>query len=52
VIFTPALAVLAGAELEERSGREGKWVAVGVVLFALTFSCAYEMVIRHHLSGA
>ena len=51
LIFTPALAVLAGAELEGREQREGKMVAVGVVLFALTFSCAYELVFRHHLSG-
>jgi len=51
LIFTPGLAVPAGAELEERSQREGRWVAVGVIAFALTFSCAYEIMIRHHLSG-
>jgi len=51
VMFTPALAVAAGAELERREQREGKWIAFGVILFALTFSCAYELVFRHHLAG-
>jgi len=51
LIFTPALAVLAGVELEKCEQREGRWAVVGVILFALTFGCAYELVFRHHLSG-
>jgi hypothetical protein len=51
LIFTPALAIVAGAQLEQRSTREGHWLAPGAILMALTFSISYEWVIRHHLSG-
>ena len=51
VMFTPALAVAAAVELEQREQREGKWTILGVILFALVFSCAWELVFRHHLAG-
>jgi len=33
------------------SSEKEKWIDLGVILFALTFSCAYELVFRHHLGG-
>jgi hypothetical protein len=48
LIFTPALAVIAAAEMERRQHLEGHPLAAAVVLAALTFSCGYEIISRHH----
>jgi hypothetical protein len=50
LIFTPALAILAGSQLSHRSEREGYWVAGGALLMALGFGLGSEWKMRHHLS--
>jgi len=49
VFFTPAMAIAAAYELNQREQSEGRHVISGVLLAMLTFACCYELTFQHHL---